>query len=360
METEGKIAAIRHPGAKLGEILALVGMSRKELALRTGVSEKHIDAVVAGGRDLSLAFAKRLECALGVPARDWMDLQLRYDESVFEQKEQSRFHPDELEISVRLAPVLPVLKDCRLLGAPSDDIGAVRELRAFMGVSDLRAVPEIVHSAVYRAWFRGVDDLDPYMLLTWQQMCERLTEKLSAAVPLNVQKLKDSVPAVKHLMFYPEKGLSFHIMKALAPCGVAFRLVRPFDGLPVRGYARRRSDGRCLLCLPIRREPQNAFWHTLFREISRIVNGSGNFMDFFGKDDAGTYADECADELLIPGIRYRRLTANGDLSFDTVRRFAESQIVPEHILLARLIRDGFLEETEETRARLPEYTWEDL
>lgn len=360
MENEAGIPAVRHPGAELGDMLVLVDMSRKELALRTGVSEKHIDAVIAGNRDVSLPFAKRLECALRIPARQWMEMQLRYDASVFEQKEQSRFHPDEMDVSLRLAAILPVLKELKLLHDPENDADVIRELREFMGVSDLRAVSDITHQVDYRSWTRSVDDLDPFMLLAWRQMCERLTDTAPVASRLSVQKLEDSVLAIKHLMFYPEKGLPFHIEKTLAPCGIAFRLVPPLAGVPVRGYARRRGDGRCLLCIPIRQEPQSDFWRTLFREISRIINGNGNIVDFFGKDDAATYADECADELLVPEIRYRRLTENGDFSFDTIRRFAESQIVPEHILLARLIRDGFLEETEETRARLPEYTWEDL
>ena len=360
MENEAEIPAVRHPGAELGDMLARMDMTRQELALRAGVSEKHIDAVVAGSLDISLPFAKRLECAIGVSARKWMEMQLRYDESVFEQKERNRFHPDETEISLRFAPILPILRDCKLIGVPESDRDAIRTLRDFMGVSDLRAVPDIARHAVHRPLLRSIDGLDPFMLLVWRQMCERLTEPVPTAPRLSVPKLRDNILAVKHLMFYPEKGLAFHIAKTLAPCGVAFRLVRPFAGVPVRGYARRLGDGRCFLCLPIRPEPQDVFWRTLFREVSRIIDGNGNFTDFFGKDDAETYADECADELLIPAVRYRRLTANGDLSFDTVRRFAESQIVPEHILLARLIRDGFLEESEETRARLPEYTWEDI
>ena len=360
MENEAGIPTVRHPGAELDDMLVLVDMPRKELALRTGVSEKHIDAVIAGTRDVSLPFAKRLECALRVPARKWMEMQLRYDASLFEQKERDRFHPDEMDVSLRLAPVLPLLKDFKLLGNPENDMDVIRELRKFLGVSDLRAVSDITRQVDYRSWSRSVDDLDPYMLLAWRQMCERLTEVMPVASRLSVQKLEDSVLAIKHLMFYPEKGLPFHIEKTLAPCGVAFRLVPPFPGVPVRAYARRRGDGRCLLCLPIRQEPQSGFWRTLFREISRIINGNGNFVDFFGKDDAETYADECADELLIPEIRYRRLIGNGDFSFDTVRRFAESQIVPEHILLTRLIRDGFIAETEETKNHLPEYAWEDL
>ena len=90
MENEAEIPAVRHPGAELGDMLARMDMTRQELALRAGVSEKHIDAVVAGSLDISLPFAKRLECAIGVSARKWMEMQLRYDESVFEQKEQKR------------------------------------------------------------------------------------------------------------------------------------------------------------------------------------------------------------------------------------------------------------------------------
>ena len=360
MENEAGSPAVRRPGAQLEDILSLVDMTRQELALRTGVSEKHIDAVIAGTREVSLPFAKRLEDALSISAKTWMELQLRYDEFVFEQKERNRFHPDELEISLRLAPILPILKDCKLLGASESDMDAIRELRGFFGVSDLRAVPDIARQAVHRSLLRSIDGLDPFSLLAWRQMCERLSETVPAVSRLNVQKLKDSIPAVKHLMFYPEEGLSFHIGEALAPCGVVFRLVRPFEGAPVRSYARRLGDGRCLLCLPIRREAQSAFWHTLFRAISRILDGSGNFLDFFGKNDADANADDRADELLVPEIRYRRLTKNGDFSFETVRRFAESQIVPEHILLARLLRDGFIEETEETKKHLPEYEWEDL
>ena len=141
MENEAEIPAVRHPGAELGDMLARMDMTRQELALRAGVSEKHIDAVVAGSLDISLPFAKRLECAIGVSARKWMEMQLRYDESVFEQKERNRFHPDEMEISLRFAPILPILRDCKLIGVPESDRDAIRALRDFMGVRSTGSTP---------------------------------------------------------------------------------------------------------------------------------------------------------------------------------------------------------------------------
>ena len=62
----------------------------------------------------------------------------------------------------------------------------------------------------------------------------------------------------------------------------------------------------------------------------------------------------------MPKKRYERLVKNGNFSFDIIRRFAESQIVAEHIVLARLIRDGLIEETDEVKEHLPEYGWENI
>ena len=73
-------AGPRHPGKHLADILELVGMQRKELAIRTGVSEKYIEMLIHGAKDLSFAFARRLEYAVGLSMQQWMDMQAQYDE----------------------------------------------------------------------------------------------------------------------------------------------------------------------------------------------------------------------------------------------------------------------------------------
>lgn len=349
-----------HPGARLAAILELVGMTRKELSLRTGVSEKYIAMVIGGLKDVSFAFARRLEYAVGLSMQQWIDMQARYDEYRSAQKARAGIHPDEPEISLHLVEVMPQLKRYRLLDEPKSDDDAILALRKFMGVGDLRVIPDITRAALFRARHKGTGDIDPYVFHAWRQMCVRLTEHARTAPVMDIQKLGDSLPAIKHLMIYEEEEIPLHLEKTFAACGIAFRLVPPFEGVPVRGFVRRMADGRGMLCLTARRERQDVFWRELFREISRIVNGNANFIDFSYRETAETYIDNFADEILVPAKRYERLVKNGNFSFEIVRRFAESQIVAEHIVLARLLRDGLIEETEEVREHLPEYGWEDI
>ena len=349
-----------HPGKRLAAILDMVGMTRKEVALRTGVSEKYIEAVIGGMKDISLLFAHRLSSAVGLSMQAWIDLQARYDTFRFEEKARAEIQADELEIALHLVDILPYLKKYRLLGETEGDDNAILSLRNFMGVNDLRVIPDLVRSVLFRARHKGTGEIDPYIFHAWRQMCVRLTEHAQTAPVMDIQKLGDSLPAIKHLMIYEEEEIPLHLEKTFAACGIAFRLVPSFASVPVRGFVRRMADGRGMLCLAAKRERQDAFWRELFREISRIVNGNANFIDFFCKEASGSYIDNFADEILVPANRYERLVKNGDFSLGIIRRFAESQIVAEHIVLARLLRDGLIEETDEVRERLPEYGWEDI
>ena len=51
---------MEHPGLELEKRINECGMSRKELALRTGVTEKHISTVINGERGISTGFARKL------------------------------------------------------------------------------------------------------------------------------------------------------------------------------------------------------------------------------------------------------------------------------------------------------------
>ena len=107
-----------HPGKHLAAILDMVGMTRKELSLRTGVSEKYIEMVIHGAKDISFTFARRLEYAVGLSMQQWIDMQAQYDEYRFKQKALAGIHPDELEIPLHLVDVMPHLKRYRLLHEP--------------------------------------------------------------------------------------------------------------------------------------------------------------------------------------------------------------------------------------------------
>ena len=85
------------------------------------------------------------------------------------QKALAGIHPDELEIPLHLVDVMPHLKRYRLLHEPKSDDDAILSLRKFMGVGDLRVVPDITHAALFRARHKGTGDIDTYVFHAWER-----------------------------------------------------------------------------------------------------------------------------------------------------------------------------------------------
>ncbi len=355
MNLDPNPSAPRHPGETIADMMDATGMSKKELSLRSGVSEKYIDTVIRGSKDISYVFAKRLECALGKDARTWLEMQERYEEDRFLRKERESVQPEELDAIVQLSPIFPCLRQLGFLHEVADDIEAVLEIRNFLGVSDLTKVPEISYHVVYRAQHREGMEVDPYVLLAWQQMCQRLTEGVGTPVAFDVQKLKAGLPAIRHLMFYGEDELPFLLKKTFSACGIVFRGVRRFEGSFMRGFIKQRGDGRLTLCVAVGPERQHVFWRRLFRQIGHILDGRiRRFVDFSPREEENDFADR----MLLPTEPYAIFAALGNFSPEAVERFAGSQTVPEYIVRERLLRDGLLPESG--AESLPAYGWEEI
>lgn len=84
METEQNIIGLSndfiiHPGETLTEVLKDRKMSQKELAIRTGMTEKYISTIISGQENISSSFANKLEYALGIEKEFWMNLQANYE-----------------------------------------------------------------------------------------------------------------------------------------------------------------------------------------------------------------------------------------------------------------------------------------
>jgi HTH-type transcriptional regulator/antitoxin HigA len=106
---------IIHPGETLKEVLEERGMSQKELALRTGVTEPHISSVVNCQKAISVTFAKKLEYALGVDASFWINLQANYDKELADFEDINEISGEEFKIIKRLNSIVKHLKQIGFL-----------------------------------------------------------------------------------------------------------------------------------------------------------------------------------------------------------------------------------------------------
>src|SRR5690349_17008378 len=76
------------PGETVRETLEALEMTQTQLALRTGLSGKHINQIIQGQSALTHDTAIALERATGVPAQFWNALESQYRDHLSRERER--------------------------------------------------------------------------------------------------------------------------------------------------------------------------------------------------------------------------------------------------------------------------------
>lgn len=191
---------IIHPGESLEEALIDRNMSQKELAVRTGFSEKHVSTVVCKTKPISVAFAMKLEIALGIEASFWVRLQAGYDRELIEHEEVNNICNDEIAIIERLKDVIENGYSTGWLTGTDDPISRVLELRRKLAVSNLLSIPNIPRGAASRAQVKN-DGADLYVLYARNVLSEWLRSNIQTGQEADLEKIKGQQPATRELRF---------------------------------------------------------------------------------------------------------------------------------------------------------------
>lgn len=344
---------IIHPGETLAEVLEDREMSQRELAVRTGMTEKHISTVIHGQKGISAAFARKLEYALGIETSFWMNLQANYDRELLEFEEVNNITEAELGVLKNLKEVIEVWTSFGWLDEETNPAAMVLDFRMIFGISNLLDTPQISYAAAYRAQNKNVD---LYVLFAWQRMCELLTKNIEIADEVDTEKLREMIPDIKQVMFMRANQIQKKLTAIFSECGIAFRIVPNFTGAPVQGFIKKTEDGALILCMTLRQKFADIFWFTLFHEIAHILNGDTKheFIDFDSvSGEVESKADSMAGEFLIDSKAYKRfVAAEGYKRSSEIERFASTQNVKDYIVQGRLMK----EEIIPWKAR-PRYEW---
>ena len=350
---------IDHPGVTLDKKLKETNMSRKELAQRTNVTEKHICTVINGDRGISAAFAQKLGYVFDTPA-EWLQRQAEYEEYQLYLQEENSISKEEIDL---LKPLHEIMEHFIEKGYMHNGCGAaekVIQLRKLLKISDLLLIPNISYNAAYRAQLSSNVNVNPYVLFAWQALCEKETEQIHAQKILDKKLLRENVPAIKEMMFKDINDGIEKIQKLLSQCGIAFQVVKNFRGAPVQGFIKETADQRLILCLTIRRKRADSFWFTLFHELGHVLYGdySSRFVDFDAVSSAvEARADAYAKNTLIEPSLYRDfLNACESFTFDKIKELADKAKVKPFIVIGRLQKDGHLDWSEYAK-KIPQYSW---
>ena len=350
---------MEHPGLILEKEMKKCNMSRKELALRTGVSEKHICTVFSGVRGISSVFARKLGYVFH-DARYWMKLQYEYDFDHLRVQEESEITVEEFDVLKQLHDIMQYFIEKGYMHNDCDEISKVMQLRTLLNVSNLTVIPEITYNATYQAQLSSNAKVNPYVLFAWQRLCEKETENNEIQKAVDIQLLRSKLPEIKAMMFGNINTGIRKLQELFAECGIAFQVIKNFRGAPVQGFIKEITGNRLILCLTIRRQRADTFWFTLFHEIAHILNGdySTRFVDFdtiYGEIE--TRANEFASNELIDPKLYRDfLQSNTHITWSNIEKFAKEANVQSFIVLGRLQNDGILDWSDYAE-KVVRYMW---
>lgn len=351
---------IIHPGETLAEILEDREMSQKELAIRTGVTEKHISTVVKCQKSISVAFAKKLEYALGINAKFWINLQSNYERELLEFEEVNNITGEEVAILKPLKDIISYFIRKNHMEDNANEAQQVLALRRLLAVSNLTAIPNITYNAAYRAQINTNIKVDTYVLYAWQRICELETSAIEVSDELNIDLLRSYIPQIKDLMFEDVNVVRKKLINIFSECGIAFNIVKNFKGAPVQGFIKKTDNDKLILCLTLRRERADIFWFTLFHEIGHIINGDvqHRLVDFNRvQSEAEIKADCFASETLLDAREYKKFVLNNDFSLPAIESFANSQNVKDYIVIGRLQSDEVIG-WDLYNERILQYKWE--
>jgi len=349
---------IIHPGETLFEVLEDREMSQKELAIRTGMTEKHISTVVNGMKPISVSFAKKLEYALGIEAEFWINLQSNYDKELLEFEELNNITEEEVSVLKNLKDVIEYWSELGWLKKEDNIAAKVLDLRKIMEISNLTHIPQLAYSAAFRAQVNN-SKVDPYVVFAWQRMCEMLTQDIEIADVIDVDKLRENIPVIKNIMFMNVNTVENKLKKIFAECGIAFKIVKNFRGAPVQGFIKKTENDNLVLCMTIRNSFADIFWFTLFHEIAHIIHGDmkNKFIDFESvSGEMESKADKFARNTLIPLSDFKYFVAKKDFSLSAINDFADKCGISPFIVIGRLMKEELIEWDCYSKERI-RYKW---
>lgn len=329
---------ISHPGETLLELLEQYSVSQKELSIKTQTSEKHINEIIKGKKDISVAFAKKLENVFKPSASFWINRQNIYDEKI----ETIRIIENISENEKRITKQFPIKELVSLGYLPEDrnTIETVLSLRKYSGTTNLLNTIDVLEYMLPNLVFkkdRTKSENNPYKLYAWLRLCQIETESIYNPNAYNSSLLRDSLQSIKELSLLNNfDEVQNRLNGLLYNCGINFKIVHNFSGLNVQGFIKPINQN-IALCTTIKWHSEDVFWFTLFHEFGHLLHKRNNrtFIDLL--DDEETEANNFARDFLIKPDTYRALVKN--VSKYSILKCAQENRVCPAIVVGRLVND---------------------
>ena len=332
---------IIHPGETVKEFLEEKNMRQEELAIRIGVSPKHVSEVVHGKKGISPAFAKGLEYVFGAPMTFWLNLQSIYDKEILEYEEQQNIDDEEIAIVKSLKDVIKCAEELDLVKKGKNIIEQIVELRGMCNVNNLTFIKTLfVNKVAFRK--SQVVETDIYTLYVWLRICEIYAQKNEIEQEYDAEKLKSKMIGIKKCMILDKDKAMMKLKQIFAECGINFQVIKNVKGAPVQGFIKKAGE-KIILTMTTGRKFADEFWFTLFHEIGHLLNGdigSTQYIDFEKTESKmEKEADNFAAKALINEEDFKSFINTSKITEESIKKFAKKQNVAPFIVVGRIQKE---------------------
>ncbi|ALE80402.1 hypothetical protein WY02_20540 [Pseudonocardia sp. AL041005-10] len=325
------------PGETLADWLDENEMTQRELAVRLGVSPKHLNQLVKGSVPLTSEVAWRLERVTGISADMW--LRIEADFRATTERLQKRESLLSVGSWIKTMPVSALVSRGYLPAGRFSDGDRAEQLLSFFGVASPDSWADLWHKR--RAAFRQTKafDIDEQAVAAWLRIGE-LTANSQWCAPFNAKKLWAALPQLRALTTEPMAVFFSEARKICASSGVALVVVEEIRGCRISGATHWPSKSRAVLQLSLRDRKDDRVLFTFFHEVGHILlDGPQEFRieDGSEEDESERRANEFAAEALIPAKYETRLLSLKSLT--SIQAFAAEIAIPPGVVVGRLQRD---------------------
>ena len=322
------------PGTTLRETMEALGMSQKELATRTGLTQQSLNRIFKGEQPISYETANLLELAVGVPASMWNNLEAQYREQLAKIHERERLKADLSWL--KEIPVAELVKRS-VLPKISDKVEQLRSVLAFYGVSSVEAWHEIWDTPAVAARRTLCFESCPGPASAWIRMGEIEAQTMGCA-DYSRKEFKKAVQEIRNLTVETADIFAKKMQDLCAEAGVVLVFVPEMKKVPWFGATKWLSPTKAMIILNLRGKTEDLFWFAFFHEAGHVLNdGKKHLFINTGKlsqeDPKEIHANEYAADILIPRRYNDKIVAAS--SKKRIRAIAEELGIAPGIVVGR-------------------------
>jgi len=296
------------PGETLQEIMASLGMSQKELAVRTGLTAQTLARVFKGEQPITYETANKLDLATGVPSRLWNNLETQYREQLSRLGEKSRLEQDTKWLKTIPVAELQARGFVEKLG---DKALLLRDVLAFYGVASVSAWRSVWESPEVSARRSPCFETRPGPASAWIRQGELQAQNIACA-PYDRGRFQHNIALVPSITKEEPRTFAPKLQALCEEAGVAVVFVREMNKVPWNGAMRWLNPHKAMILLCLRGKGEDRFWFSFFHEAGHVLHDGKK--DLFinngdSREDEEKKADKFASEFLIPTCYAKRIQA---------------------------------------------------